>query len=104
MQTWTATNTFVALLTVEYALHGKDSLKGKRRVADSLKQKLRNQFNVSVAETSTADSLTRLRLAAASVSNEEFRLQSRMNKRQAVMEAVCAEEIIYSDVEIHQIG
>ena len=36
----------IAVLTVEYALHGNDSLKGKRRVANSLKQKVRNTFNV----------------------------------------------------------
>ena len=29
----------IAVLTVEYHLHGNDSLKGKRRVANSLKQK-----------------------------------------------------------------
>ena len=32
----------IAVLTVEYHLHGNDSLKGKRRVANSLKQKVRN--------------------------------------------------------------
>ena len=51
----------VAVLTVEYALHGNDSLKGKRRVASSLKQKVRNRFNVAIAEAGSEDSLTRLR-------------------------------------------
>lgn len=97
-------NMFVAVLTVEYALHGNDSLKGKRRVADSLKRKVRNQFNVSVAETGTADSLTRLRLAVASVSNGQAHLQSRMDKCRAMLEAACAEEMVYSDVEIYQIS
>ena len=31
----------IGVLTVEYALHGNDSLKGKRRVANSLKQACR---------------------------------------------------------------
>ena len=52
----------IAVLTVEYHLHGNDSLKGKRRVANSLKQKVRNTFNVAIAEYGTEDSLTRLRL------------------------------------------
>ena len=52
----------IAVLTVEYHLHGNDSHKGKRRVANSLKQKVRNTFNVAIAEYGTEDSLTRLRL------------------------------------------
>ena len=56
----------IAVPTVEYHLHGNDSLKGKRRVANSLKQKVRNTFNVAIAEYGTEDSLTRLRLMVIS--------------------------------------
>ncbi len=94
-------NMLVAVLTVEFMLHGNDSLKGKRRVANSLKQKVRNTFNVAIAEAGTADSLTRLRLAVCSVSNCEQHLQSRMDKCLAMIEAVCPEEMIYSDLEIY---
>ena len=55
----------IAVLTVEYHLHGNDSLKGKRRVANSLKQKVRNTFNVAIAEYGTEDSLTRAAPAIA---------------------------------------
>ena len=77
----------IAVLTVEYHLHGNDSLKGKRRVANSLKQKVRNTFNVAIAEYGTEDS------------NSEQHLQSRMDKCLAMMEAVCSEEMVYSDLE-----
>jgi uncharacterized protein YlxP (DUF503 family) len=89
----------IAVLTVEFALHGNDSLKGKRRVANSVKQKVRNQFNAAVAETGTHESLTRLRLALVSLSNEEGHLRSRMNKCLMMMEAACPEEMVYSDLE-----
>ena len=94
-------NMLIAVLTVEYALHGNDSLKGKRRVANSLKQKVRNTFNVAIAEAGTADSLSRLRLAVVSLSNDERHLQSRMDKCLAMMEAVCPEEMTYSNLEIY---
>ncbi len=94
----------MAVLTVEYVLHGNDSLKGKRRIANSLKQKVRNKFNVAIAEAGTADSLSRLRLAVVSISNAEAHLQSRMDKCLAMMEAVCAEEMIYSEIEIYSAG
>ena len=89
----------IGVLTVEYTLHGNDSLKGKRRVANSLKQKVRNTFNVAIAEAGTEDSLVRLRLAVVSVSNSQQHLQSRMDKCLAMMEAVCPEEMTYSDLE-----
>lgn len=89
----------VGVLTVEYRLHGNDSLKGKRRVANSLKQKVRNTFNVAIAEVGSEDSLTRLHLAVVTVSNSEKHLRSRLDKCLAMMEAVCPEEMVYSDIE-----
>jgi len=89
----------IAVLTVEYRLHGNDSLKGKRRVANSLKQKVRNTFNVSLAEVGSEDSLTRLRLAVVSVSNSERHLRDRMDKCLSMMEAVCAEEMVSSQLD-----
>ncbi len=90
----------IAALTVEYHLDGNDSLKGKRRIANSLKQKTRNKFNVAVAEAGTEHSLTRLRLLVVSASNEERHLRSRMDKCLSMMEAVCPERMTYSELEI----
>lgn len=92
---------FMAVLTVEFALHGNDNLKAKRRVTNSLKQKVRNRFNVAVAEAGTEDCLTRLRLAVVSLSNSESHLRSRMDKCALMMEAVCPEEMTESEVEIY---
>ncbi len=91
----------IGVLTVEYALHGNDSLKGKRRVANSVKQKTRNTFNVSIAEVGTEDSLSRLRLAVVSVSNSERHLISRLTKCLSHLEACCAEEMVFSDIEYY---
>ena len=89
----------IGVLTVEFTLHGNDSLKGKRRVAGSLKQKVRNTFNVAVAEVGYEDSVSRLSLAVVSVSNSQQHLQSRMDKCLAMIEAVCPEEMTGSDLE-----
>ena len=89
----------IAVLTVEYHLHGNDSLKGKRRVANSLKQKVRNTFNVSLAEVGSEDSLSRLRLAVVSVSNSEHHLRERMDKCLTMMEVVCSEEMVSSQLD-----
>lgn len=92
---------FMAVLTVEFSLEGNDNLKAKRRVANSLKQKTRNKFNVAIAEAGTEDSLSRLRLAVVSISNSESHLRSRMDKCALMMEAVCPEEMTDSQVEIY---
>ena len=92
---------FMAVLTVEFSLDGNDNLKAKRRVANSLKQKTRNKFNVAIAEAGTEDSLSRLRLAVVSISNSEPHLRSRMDKCALMMEAACPEEMVDSQVEIY---
>lgn len=91
---------FIAALTVEFSLEGNDNLKAKRRVANSLKQKVRNTFNTAVAEAGTENSLTRLRLCVISLSNSETHLRSRMDKCALMMESVCPEPMIDSQVEI----
>lgn len=91
---------FIAALTVEFSLDGNDNLKAKRRIANSLKQKTRNQFNVAIAESGTENSLTRLRLCVISLSNSESHLRGRMEKCSLMMESVCPEPMIESQVEI----
>ena len=72
----------IAVLTVEYHLHGNDSLKGKRRVANSLKQKVRNTFNVAIAEYGTEDSLTRSSISISrAISTARSRRRSRCSRR-----------------------
>lgn len=91
--------TVIGLLKVEYRLHGNTSLKDKRRVANSLKQKVRNKFNVSIAEIGSADSMDRLALSIVGISNEASYLQSSLNKCLLMLEAICPEEMVYSNLE-----
>ena len=86
-------------LIVEFSLDGNDNLKAKRRVANSLKQKTRNRFNV--AEDGTENSLTRLRLSVISLSNSERHLRSRMDKCLLMMEAVAGEKLVDSSFELY---
>jgi len=58
----------IALLTVELRIEGAHSLKEKRHVVRSLKDRLRAQFNVSVAELETTDLWQRATLGVVSIS------------------------------------
>jgi len=91
---------FIGVLGVEFNLHGNASLKDKRRVANSVKQKVRNTFNVSVAEVGSENDMGRLSLALVSVSNNKRHLESRLTKCLSMLEAVCPEEMVYSEISI----
>jgi uncharacterized protein YlxP (DUF503 family) len=59
----------VKLLTVELHLPGCSSLKEKRFVLKSLKARLRQRFNVSVAEVDYQDKWQRCRMAVVTVAS-----------------------------------
>ncbi len=60
----------VGLITWELHLEGCHSLKDKRHVLKSLKDRLHNRFNVSAAETDHQDLWQRAELTACVVTNE----------------------------------
>lgn len=60
----------VSTLQMRILVRGARSLKDKRRVLKSIKDRLRHQFNVSVAEVDAQDSLRLAVLGVALVSND----------------------------------
>lgn len=60
----------IGLLTIDLHILEADSLKSKRLVIRSLKDRIKNKFNVSVAEVDGADLWQRSVIAVACVSNE----------------------------------
>ncbi|MBI4718884.1 MAG: DUF503 domain-containing protein [Planctomycetes bacterium] len=70
----------IGVLTVELALFEAQSLKDKRRVIQSVKQRMRNVFNVSVAEVEHGDSPRRCRLGIALVCNEARPVHAQLDK------------------------
>ena len=58
----------VGILTLELRLENAHSLKEKRHVVQSLKERLRHKFNVAVAEIDYQDTWQRAVLAAVTVS------------------------------------
>ena len=60
----------IGVLTMELRLEESHSLKDKRHVVKSLKDRLRNRFNVSVAEIDHQDTWQRATLAAVTVASD----------------------------------
>ncbi len=91
---------YIGTLRLEFRLHGIFSLKEKRRIAASLKQKLRNKFNVAVAETEDQDSHGRLVLDVVTVSGDAGYAHGLLQKAVALVEAATSEELVTADVEV----
>src|SRR2546429_5698882 len=70
----------VGLLTLELHIPDAQSLKDKRQVLRSLKDKLRRDFNVAVAEMEHHDTWQRSVVGIVTISNEEKHLREVLQK------------------------
>ncbi len=68
----------IAFLTLELHIEAAQSLKDKRQVVRSLKDRLRATFNVSVAELDASNLWNRATLGVVSVSDSRDYLDGRM--------------------------
>jgi uncharacterized protein YlxP (DUF503 family) len=66
----------IGLLTLELHLPGARSLKEKRHVVRSLESRIRERFNVSIAEVEHQDLWQRARLAVVAVNTDHVHLES----------------------------
>ena len=65
----------IGVLTLEIHVEDSHSLKDKRHVVKSLKDRLRERFNVSVAEIDGLDSWQHAVVAVATVSSDRVRAE-----------------------------
>lgn len=90
----------IGVLSLDFRLHGNDSLKGKRKIAQSLKQKVRNKFNVAISEVDAMDVHQRLVLAVVTCANETAKVESRLAKVLAMVEAISPAELVHCETEV----
>lgn len=70
----------IAVLTLELRIEGAQSLKDKRQVLRSLKDKLRQSFNVSVAELEETNLWQRATIGIVSISSSRDYLSGLMQQ------------------------
>ena len=68
----------IAYLTLELRIEGAHSLKDKRQVLRSMKDRLRNSFNISIAEIEVTDLWQRATLGVVSISDSRDYLEGLM--------------------------
>lgn len=70
----------VGVLTIDVAIFDAQTLKDKRRVLQGFKQRLRNEFNVSVDELAYGDSPKRSKIGAAMIGRSTSGLHSQLDR------------------------
>lgn len=90
----------VGLLTLELHIPDAQSLKDKRQVLRSLKDRLRRQFNVAVAEMEHHDVWQRSVVGVVTISNEEKYLREVLQKALDEADRILGSFLINQSVEI----
>lgn len=90
----------VGLCTVELYIATAHSLKEKRSVIKSLMERIKNKFNVSIAEIDYQDSWQRAVIGIAAVSNESIHVNQTINNVVKFIENTDQYEVVDVSIEI----
>ena len=90
----------VGLLTIDVQIPECRSLKAKRKVVQSVTARLRQRFNVSVAEVDFQDKWQRCRLGVSVVSNDARFVDSQLRKALNCVEGMGLAVLLDFDIEI----
>ncbi len=91
---------FIGVCTIEMHIPDSGSLKVKRHSLRSLKDRIRNKFNVSVAEVEGNDLWQKATLAVAAVSNDKSHLNQTLDHVINMVRAVPELSLIDYNIEI----
>ena len=89
----------IGVLTLEIRLESSHSLKDKRHVVESLKNRLRNKFNVAVAEIDHQDLWQRAAVAAVTVSSDHVHAEKVLRSVEDEAAAMLGPELAEATVE-----
>lgn len=90
----------VGLLTLDLHIPEADSLKAKRLVIKSLIDRIKNKFNVSVAEVDANDLWQRSVIGIAMVANETQIINKVFEQIKNLVDSIHSAELISSAIEM----
>ncbi|MBI2902951.1 MAG: DUF503 domain-containing protein [Candidatus Methylomirabilis oxyfera] len=90
----------VGTCRLELHISGNSSLKGKRRVVKSIKDRVQGRFNVSIAEVDRLDDWQRATLGIACVSNDPRFVDEILSKVVNLIEADADARIIDYEIDL----
>ena len=90
----------VGAALIELHVHGSHSLKQKRGVVRSIKQRVRNRFNLSVAEVGGQDTWQRAVLGLSAAGPNTAQVRSSLERAVEFIEQLHLAEVLNSDIEL----
>ncbi len=90
----------VGAALVELRIHGSRSLKDRRGVVRSIVQRVRNQFNVAVAEVGGQDTWSEALLGMTTTGNDPVRIRQVLERTIDFIEDLHLAELVAHDVEL----
>lgn len=91
---------FVGVCSLELVLAENHSLKGKRQVLRRVKDRVRNTFNVSIAEVDSQDSWQVCTLGVACVSGEKPQVERQLERVVSFIDGLHLAEVQNVHIEI----
>ena len=90
----------VGTLRIEFLLSDNRSLKGKRKIVRSMVDKVRNKFNMSIAEVGSNDRWQKIELGVSAVGNDRRHIDSSLNSVLRFLDSLCLAQIVDTEMEI----
>ena len=91
----------ITSLSITLRLHVSGSLKDKRLVVKSVKQRLRNKFNVAVAEVGELESWRTARLGVVTVGGQQAQVDREIDAITRFLDSDVRFEMVEREVEHH---
>ena len=91
---------FVAILKLELHIPASNSLKHKRMILNSFKGRIRNNFNVSVAEIDDHDKWQKTVIAICQVGGDKAYLHKTMDKVLKFAESFNGTDVLRNEMEM----
>ena len=90
----------IGLCTIELFIPDAHSLKAKRQILLSLKERLRSKFNLSVAEVGDQELWQKAMLGLACVANESAHVNRVLDQALNVVRSIPTIELVRSRIEL----
>ena len=94
----------IGCCSIKFYLHGNNSLKGKRRVVRAIKDRLKNDFNVSVAEVGDQDVWQNLHIGISAVGSNRPYMDGLISKVVDAIDKMNLAEMVNCKTETLNMG
>ena len=85
---------------IKFKLYGINSLKEKRKIVKSIINRIKNRFNISIAETDFNDSHSWAEIGFSITGNNARLINSKLDKILNMAEEIGLAQIVDTDIEI----